>query len=103
MDFNSVAKVDWHAEAEFIHIVKKSQSMRMVQICDKGAMLFAEDLFIGWLGEKKWSWRVVAGQNVAYDQFPCQYQLYYRGKAKNSLWYDPVFQVRMWLGNRVHT
>lgn len=53
----------------------------------------AEDLFIGWLGEKKWSWRVVAGQNVAYDQFPCQYQLYYRGKAKNSLWYDPVFQV----------
>lgn len=54
----------------------------------------AEDLFIGWLGKKKWSWRVVAGQNVAYDQFPCQYQLYYRGKAKNSLWYDPVFQVR---------
>lgn len=53
----------------------------------------AEDLFIGWLGKKKWSWRVVAGQNVAYDQFPCQYQLYYRGKAKNSLWYDPVFQV----------
>ena len=59
----------------------------------------AEDLFIGWLGKKKWSWRVVAGQNVAYDQFPCQYQLYYRGKAKNSLWYDPVFQVRVscWL------
>lgn len=55
--------------------------------------LFAEELFIGWLPEKKWSWRVVAGQNVAYDQFPCQYQLYYRGKAKNSLWYDPVFQV----------
>ncbi|DBA68426.1 TPA: Vitamin D3 receptor [Trebouxia sp. C0005] len=55
----------------------------------------AEDLFIGWLGKKKWSWRVVAGQNVAYDQFPCQYQLYYRGKAKNSLWYDPVFQVRL--------
>lgn len=53
----------------------------------------AEDLFIGWLGKKKWSWRVVAGQNVAYDQFPCQYQLYYRGKARNSLWYDPVFQV----------
>ena len=55
----------------------------------------AEDLFIGWLGKKKWSWRVVAGQNVAYDQFPCQYQLYYRGKAKNSLWYDPVFQVKL--------
>lgn len=26
-------------------------------------------------------------------QFPCQYQLYYRGKAKNTLWYDPIFQV----------
>ena len=57
--------------------------------------MHAEDLFIGWLGKKKWSWRVVAGQNVAYDQFPCQYQLYYRGKAKNSLWYDPVFQVKL--------
>ncbi|KAL3156924.1 Vitamin D3 receptor [Trebouxia sp. C0009 RCD-2024] len=53
----------------------------------------AEELFIGWLPEKRWSWRVVAGQNVAYDQFPCQYQLYYRGRARNSLWYDPVFQV----------
>ena len=37
---------------------------------------------------------MVAGQNVAYDQFPNQYQLFYHGKAKNSLWYDPVFQVR---------
>lgn len=53
----------------------------------------AEELFIGWLPEKRWSWIVVAGQNVAYDQFPCQYQLYYRGRARNSLWYDPVFQV----------
>ena len=35
----------------------------------------------------------MAGQNAAYDQFPCQYQIFYRGKAKNSLWYDPVFQV----------
>ena len=37
---------------------------------------------------------MVAGQNAAYDQFPNQYQLYYRGKGKNVLWYDPVFQVR---------
>ena len=22
-----------------------------------------------------------------------RYQLYYRGKAKGTLWYDPVFQV----------
>ena len=37
---------------------------------------------------------MVAGQNAAYDQFPCQYQIFYRGKARQSLWYDPVFQVR---------
>jgi hypothetical protein len=62
----------------------------------------AEDLFIGWLGRPNlglgmqkldWSWRVVAGQNAAYDQFPSQYQMFYRGKAKGSMWYDPVFQV----------
>ena len=35
----------------------------------------------------------MAGQNAAYDQFPCQYQIFYRGKAKRSMWYDPVFQV----------
>ena len=44
-------------------------------------------------GSEEWSWRVVAGQNAAYDQFPCQYQIFYRGKAKRSMWYDPVFQV----------
>lgn len=54
----------------------------------------AEDLFVGWLGNLNWSWRVVAGQNPAYDQFPCQYQLFYRGKAKGSFWYEPVFQVK---------
>jgi len=63
----------------------------------------AEDLFIGWLGRPNlglgmqkldWSWRVVAGQNAAYDQFPSQYQMFYRGKAKGSMWYDPVFQVK---------
>ncbi|KAK1403778.1 VDE domain-containing protein [Heracleum sosnowskyi] len=54
----------------------------------------AEDLFVGWLGNLDWSWRVVAGQNPAYDQFPCQYQLFYRGKAKGSFWYEPVFQVK---------
>lgn len=58
-----------------------------------GCSMCAESIFIGWLSEKRWSWRVVAGQNVAYDQFPNQYQLFYHGKAKNSLWYDPVFQV----------
>lgn len=63
----------------------------------KGAELsheIAEDLFVGWLGSLDWSWRVVGGQNPAYDQFPCQYQLFYRGKAKGSFWYEPVFQVK---------
>lgn len=61
----------------------------------------AEDLFVGWLGSLQWSWRVVAGQNPAYDQFPCQYQLFYRGKAKGSFWYEPVFQVRTLEGQMV--
>lgn len=61
----------------------------------------AEDLFIGWLGSLQWSWRVVAGQNPAYDQFPCQYQLFYRGKAKGSFWYEPVFQVKTFEGQNV--
>ncbi|WCJ31730.1 violaxanthin de-epoxidase-related [Euphorbia peplus] len=61
----------------------------------------AEDLFVGWLGRLEWSWRVVAGQNPAYDQFPCQYQLFYRGKAKGSFWYEPVFQVRTLEGEMV--
>ncbi|EEF32130.1 uncharacterized protein LOC8264048 [Ricinus communis] len=61
----------------------------------------AEDLFVGWLGTMDWSWRVVAGQNPAYDQFPCQYQLFYRGKAKGSFWYEPVFQVQTLEGKLV--
>ncbi|KAI4310713.1 hypothetical protein MLD38_035667 [Melastoma candidum] len=61
----------------------------------------AEDLFVGWLGSLDWSWRVVAGQNPAYDQFPCQYQLFYHGKAKGSFWYEPVFQVKTLEGNIV--
>jgi hypothetical protein len=54
----------------------------------------AEDIFVGWLrdparceaGRLAWSWRVVAGVNAAYDSFPCQFQLFYRGKARGSLW-----------------
>ncbi|KAM6588749.1 hypothetical protein CsatA_011354 [Cannabis sativa] len=61
----------------------------------------AEDVFVGWLGGLDWSWRVVAGQNPAYDQFPCQYQLFYRGKAKGSFWYEPVFQVKTLEGKMV--
>lgn len=61
----------------------------------------AEDLFVGWLGSLNWSWRVVAGQNPAYDQFPCQYQLFYRGKARGSFWYEPVFMVKTLEGTMV--
>ncbi|KAJ1285129.1 hypothetical protein BS78_03G256400 [Paspalum vaginatum] len=61
----------------------------------------AEDLFVGWLDSMEWSWRVAAGQNPAYDQFPCQYQLFYRGKAKGSFWYEPVFQVKTMEGKLV--
>lgn len=61
----------------------------------------AEDLFVGWLGNLDWSWRVVAGQNPAYDQFPCQYQLFYRGKARGTFWYEPVFKVKTFDGNLV--
>lgn len=58
----------------------------------------AEDIFIGWLDDpssalgvppgqhQPWSWRVFSGKNAAYDIFPCQNQLFYRGKARGSMW-----------------
>ncbi|KAH6833703.1 violaxanthin de-epoxidase-like protein [Perilla frutescens var. hirtella] len=61
----------------------------------------AEDLLVGWLGRRGWSWRVVAGPNPAYGQFPCQHQLFYRGRARGSFWYEPVFQVRTLDGDLV--
>uniref|UniRef100_A0A061SC93 Violaxanthin de-chloroplastic n=1 Tax=Tetraselmis sp. GSL018 TaxID=582737 RepID=A0A061SC93_9CHLO len=61
----------------------------------------AEQLFIGWLGNQPSSWRVVAGKNPAYDYFPCQYQLFYPGKAKGSMWYEPVFKVTKYDGTEV--
>jgi len=54
----------------------------------------AEEIFFGWLNRgEKWSWIAVAGQNPAYDAFPCQHQLWYR--ENRNLWYDPVFQVEL--------
>lgn len=70
--------------------VPPMESFQGNELCHEAA----EDLFVGWLGDLDWSWRVVAGQNPAYDQFPCQYQLFYRGKARGSFWYEPVFQVK---------
>ena len=41
---------------------------------------------------KSWSWKVVCGQNPAYDYFSCQHQIFYKD-AKDKMWYDPVFKV----------
>ena len=66
----------------------------------------AEAIMQGWYGEeaegkKPYSWLAVAGQNPAYDHFPCQYQIWYRGKAKGSFWYNPVFKVQTLDGDEV--
>lgn len=53
----------------------------------------AEDILIGHLGNLKWSWKIACGKNPAYDYFPCQFQLFYRGKGRGVVWYDPVFKV----------
>lgn len=61
----------------------------------------AEEIFIGHLGPQPWSWKVAAGQNPAYDFFPCQHQIFYRAKARGNLWYDPVFKVETLDGREV--
>lgn len=49
-----------------------------------------------------WSWKVICGQNPAYDYFACQHQLFYRDKERPSLlWYDPVFKVTTLYGEEV--
>ena len=52
-------------------------------------------------GKKPYSWLAVAGQNPAYDHFPCQYQIWYRGKARGAFWYNPVFKVQTLDGKEV--
>ena len=63
----------------------------------------AERLFHGWMvdGEETFSWRVFAGMNAAFDRFPCQYQLFFPGKAKGSFWYRPIFKVKTLEGETV--
>jgi hypothetical protein len=65
----------------------------------------AEAIMQGWYGDgpgaKPYSWLAVAGQNPAYDHFPCQYQIWYRGKARGSFWYNPVFKVQTLDGEEV--
>ena len=47
------------------------------------------------------SWRVIAGQNAAYDAFPCQYQIFYPGRGRKTFWYDPIFKVQTVDGREV--
>ena len=43
----------------------------------------------------------MTGQNAAYDIFPNQHQIFYRGKGKRQFWYDPVFQAKTLGGDLV--
>jgi len=47
------------------------------------------------------SWKVSAGANVAYDQFPSQNQIFYKSVDGRSMWYDPVFRVETIDGRNV--
>lgn len=47
------------------------------------------------------SWKVAAGANVAYDQFPSQNQIFYETASGNGMWYDPVFRVETVDGRNV--
>ena len=47
------------------------------------------------------SWKVAAGANVAYDQFPSQNQIFYETVTGNGMWYDPVFRVETVDGRNV--
>jgi VDE lipocalin domain len=47
------------------------------------------------------SWKVACGANVAYDQFPCQNQLFYPSTRGRDMWYDPVFRVETLDGRHV--
>ena len=47
------------------------------------------------------SWKVAAGANVAYDQFPSQNQIFYQASNGRDMWYDPVFRVETIDGRNV--
>lgn len=47
------------------------------------------------------SWKVAAGANVAYDQFPSQNQIFYEASNGRDMWYDPVFRVETIDGRNV--
>ncbi|KAJ9516112.1 hypothetical protein QJQ45_024542 [Haematococcus lacustris] len=62
------------------------------------------DIFVAWLDpgqsgagsgtqQLPFSWLVAAGKNPAYDFFPAQHQLFYRGRGAGVMWYEPVFKA----------
>ncbi len=79
-----------------------------VQQWKNGKNLTREDarrILIGHLDEgsemPQVSWKVAAGANEAYDQFPSQNQLFYTGANGGDMWYDPVFLVNTVDGRHV--
>ncbi len=64
----------------------------------------AEEISFGHLGslgqQLPWSWKVICGQNPAYDFFPAQHMTYYL-KGKSAMWYQPVFRVILLDGTQV--
>jgi len=96
-----------HAERPLLPAIAPMRSFRGQALTHD----VAERLLIGWLDSTDsslltdadgprtpWSWQVVAGQNPAFDYFPCQNQIFYRAKG-NAMWYDPVFKVQTLAGD----
>ncbi len=89
-----------HAERPLLPAVAPMRSFRGAPLTHE----LAEALLIGWLDTRgtlappgariAWSWKVVAGQNPAYDHFPAQHQIFYRTAKGKAFFYDPVFKVR---------
>jgi len=50
---------------------------------------------------RRHGWLVAAGSNPAYEQFALQYQLWYKGSAKNTFWYHPTFLVEALDGQKI--
>mmetsp|Transcript_2780 Transcript_2780/g.4731 ORF Transcript_2780/g.4731 Transcript_2780/m.4731 type:complete len:571 (+) Transcript_2780:25-1737(+) len=63
----------------------------------------AESILVGHFNPEnhRHSWLVAAGSNPAYEQFALQYQLWYKGSAKNTFWYHPTFLVEALDGAKI--
>ena len=87
--FRGVPVTHTVAENIFIgHLEVPTVSTSTSKTADESLVTSADD-------KEVWSWKVVCGQNPAYDYFGCQHQIFYKDPLKPSImWYDPVFQVR---------